>query len=157
MILAMVAAFLCSGPAHAADSVGFRGWGPRIGLTSDPDQIHFGAHFDFGRFARHLRWQPNVEVGVGSDQTVVAWNIFEVAYRFAGRWDRWSPYLGGGMGLNVYGGRDGILDDTTSRVGVSALGGIEKGLSGGDRMFLEAKVGLDDSPDLKLTVGWTFF
>lgn len=36
-------------------------------------------------------------------------------------------------------------------------GGIEKGLSSGDRFFIEGKLGLvDESPDVKTTVGWTF-
>ena len=37
------------------------------------------------------------------------------------------------------------------------LGGVEKGLSGGNRLFLEAKMGMVDAPDLKLTLGWTFY
>ena len=147
----------CAGSAAARDGIGFRGWGPRIGFTSDPDQLHFGAHADFGQFAEHIRWQPNIEVGVGSDETVLALNFFEAAFRFLSRWDQWSPYAGGGLGLNVYGDSGGVLDNSDTELGVNVLGGIERGLADGDRMFLEAKVGLDNSPDLKLTVGWTFY
>lgn len=75
---------LSSTVAHASDpmsDVGFRGWGPRVGLTFSPDQVHFGAHLAFGNFARHVRLQPNIEVGVGDNLTLVAVN-FEGVYRF---------------------------------------------------------------------------
>lgn len=148
--------------------IGFRGWGPRVGVTlnaidrpsplSDPDQLHFGAHLDFGNFARHVRFQPNIEVGLGGDLVLVAIN-FEASYRFLSRWDVWTPYLGGGLGVNIFSDdRAGVLDESRTELGVNVLGGIEKGLSSGDRFFLEGKVGLvDESPDLKLTAGWTFY
>ena len=37
--------------ADPESDVGFRGWGPRVGLSMRPDQVHFGAHLDYG----HLR------------------------------------------------------------------------------------------------------
>jgi hypothetical protein len=145
--------------SHSSSDVGFRGWGPRVGLTFDPDQVHFGAHMDYGNFARHVRFQPNIEVGIGNDLTLVALN-FEAAYRFRETWDVWSPYLGGGLGVNIANYDNNRFGDSDSNtdVGVNLLGGIERGLSSGDRFFLETKLGLvDESPDLKLTVGWTFY
>ena len=140
--------------------VGFRGWGPRVGLTLNPapDQVHFGAHLDFGNFARHVRFQPNLEMGFGDDEMLVTAN-FEAAYRFRQTWDVWSPYVGGGLGLNYR--RDDNSksgDDTSTGLGVNALGGIERGLSSGNRFFAEVKLGLvDESPDVKAAVGWTFY
>lgn len=135
---------------------GFQGWGPRIGATFDPDQIHFGAHMDFGNLARRIRFQPNVELGLGDDLTVGALN-FELNYRFREDWAVWTPYLGGGLGLFLIShSGEGLEDDTETELGVSIMGGIEKGISDGDRFFLEAKIGLVDAPDLKLTIGWTF-
>jgi hypothetical protein len=150
--LLLCLAMLAAAPvwALAQDSVGYRGWGPRIGVTVGPDQFHFGAHVDLGYFAQHFRLQPNIEVGVGSDRTVVALNG-EAAYRFLSPWGNWSPYLGGGLGVNVVSAHGNHTD-----LGVSAMGGIEKILAGGDRFFLEGKLGLVDSPDWKFTVGWTF-
>ena len=135
--------------------VGFRGWGPRVGLTFNPDQFHFGAHMDFGNFAQHIRLQPNVEIGFGDNLTLFAVNG-EAAYRFASRWDVWTPYLGGGIGANIYSADKGDRGTETD-FGASILGGIEKGLTNGARFFIEAKVGLADAPDLKTTVGWTFY
>ncbi len=141
----------------AKSDVGYRGWGPRGGVTSGPDQVHFGMHMDFGNFADRFRFQPNVELGMSDNLTLFAVNG-DFAYRFSSRWDQWSPYLGGGIGLNVWGQDRGLRrDDSDTDLGASLLGGIEKGLQGGDRFFIETKLGLVDSPDLKFAVGWTFY
>ena len=136
--------------------VGFRGWGPRVGLSANPDQVHFGAHIDFGNFANHVRFQPNLELGFGDHVDLFTINA-EAAYRFSSEWDVWTPYLGGGVGANikkvdVKGGNNSHTD-----LGVNLLAGIEKGLSNGDRFFVEGKFSLNDVPDAKATIGWTFY
>jgi hypothetical protein len=147
--------------AHAAyddSQIGFRGWGPRLGLTINPDQFHVGAHMDFGNFAHHVRFQPNVEIGFGDNVTLLTVNA-DAAYRFSEHWDVWTPYLGGGVGLNFASvGDNGLGKDTSTDLGLSVLGGIDKGLSNGDRFFIETKLGLTNtSPDVMVTVGWTFY
>jgi hypothetical protein len=148
------------GPALAAagpdTDVGFRGWGPRVGLSLDPDQVHFGAHIDFGNFAQHVRFQPNVELGFGDHMNLYTANA-EAAYRFRSRWDVWTPYLGGGLGANIKSIDNGGHNSSQTDLGVNLLGGIEKGLSSGDRFFIEGKFSLNDVPDVKITVGWTFY
>jgi len=153
------------GPAVARGDpetdVGFRGWGPRVGLSVDPDQVHFGAHIDYGMLSRHVRLQPNVELGFGDHVDLFTLNA-EAAYRFSDRWDVWSPYLGGGLGANIRRYDNDFYhnnghDNSDTEVGVNILGGIEKGLSNGDRFFVEAKFSLNDVPDIKVTVGWTFY
>jgi len=160
MTLIAAALALTLGPALAMASpdtdVGFRGWGPRVGLSLNPDQVHFGAHLDFGNFAQHVRFQPNVELGFGDDVKLFTVNA-EAAYRFSSHWDVWTPYLGGGIGANIKSVDNGKNNDSQTDLGVNLLGGIEKGLSNGDRFFLEAKVSLNDVPDAKVTVGWTFY
>lgn len=149
---------LGSTPAAATPDtdVGFSGWGPRIGLSLNPDQVHFGAHLDFGNFARHVRFQPNVELGFGDDVKLLTLNA-EVAYRFSSTWDIWTPYLGGGVGVNIASVDTGGKNVSQTDMGVNLLGGIEKGLSNGDRFFIEGKVSLNDVPDAKIAVGWTFY
>ena len=61
--------------ARPDSDAGFRGWGPRVGLSLNPDQIHFGAHLDCGHFARHIRLQPNLELGFGDDVKLFTANI----------------------------------------------------------------------------------
>lgn len=153
--------FLAFVPAlsHASDpmtKVGFRGWGPRLGVTVNPDQVHFGAHLDFGNFAKHVRFQPNLELGFGDGLALFAINL-EAAYRFAAKWDVWTPYAGGGLGINFASFNNDHGDDSDTDLGVNLLGGIEKGLSNGSRLFTEIKLGVGDSPDFKWTIGWTFF
>ena len=33
--------------ADPLTKTGWRGWGPRVGVTMNPDQFHFGGHVDF--------------------------------------------------------------------------------------------------------------
>lgn len=154
-IAAMMVLLLGATPVMASQ-VGYRGWGPRMGATLGPDQFHFGAHVDLGYFADHLRFQPNAELGLSDDLTLFNMNG-DLAYRFSTDWGKWSPYLGGGLGLYVSGDDRGLRHHSSSELGVSALGGIEKSLANGDRFFIETKLGLVDAPDFKIGVGWTFF
>jgi len=133
----------------------FQGWGPRVGATVNPDQFHFGAHADFGGMRSHLRFEPSMELGMGDNLTVLALNG-DVAFRFASRWDTWTPFLGGGGSVFFVGDDNGLMDGTETNAGLSALGGIEKGLSSGSRFFLEGKVGFIDAPDFQINAGWTF-
>lgn len=156
IIPTVILCILLTPAVSLAGEMGFRGWGPRVGVTLDPDQIHFGAHADFGHLAERIRFQPNVELGLGDGLTVLALNL-EGVYRFRSRWDVWTPYLGSGFGVNFIGtDDDGLADGSTTEAGINVLGGIDRGLSNGSRFFLEAKVGLFDTPDFKFTVGWTF-
>ncbi len=154
LVLAMAAV-----PAGADEpATGHSGWGPRVGLRIDPDQVTGGVHINAGRLFDRVRYQPSVELGVGDDVTVISINALEGTYRFAENWEAWSPYLGGGLGIVVVnhdGGRD-RGDDSHTDVGLSAVGGIEKGLRSGSSFFVESRLGLIDQPDLELTVGWTF-
>ena len=160
MLAVMIAATLLTAPSVAwgavGDHVGYRGWGPRAGLSLGPDQVVVGAHMDFGYFAEHFRLQPNMEVGIGDGRTFTAANL-ETSYRFSNTWGSWSPYAGGGLGLDMVSGEDGPNNNSGADLGASALGGIEKGLSNGDRFFMETKIGLADAPDIKFMVGWTFY
>jgi hypothetical protein len=157
LLAALTVALSAAGAiAQSESDVGFRGWGPRVGLSFKPDQVHFGAHFDYGHFARHVRFQPNVELGFGDHVDLFTINA-EAAYRFSANGNTWSPYLGGGLGANIkrYDRKGDSRSDTD--LGANLLGGIERGLAGGDRFFVEGKFSLNDIPDAKLTVGWTFY
>jgi len=144
--------------ADADTDVGFRGWGPRVGLSFGPDQVHFGAHLDFGNFAEHVRFQPNVELGFGDNVNLITING-EAAYRFNSGRNVWAPYLGGGLGANIksFDNGNGRDNDSETDIGANVLGGIEKGLTNGDRFFIEGKLSLNDVPDGKITMGWTFY
>ncbi len=137
-----------------ARSAGFHGIGPRLGLTVNPDQFHFGGHIDFGDLAENLMMLPNIEIGVGDNLTTVA-PSFELDYRFRSDWGAWTPYLGGGVGPVFYSWKHG---GSSSDMGLYMQFGIGKGSSGSEsgHFFIEGKLGLIDAPDFKATVGWTF-
>ncbi len=120
--------------------------GVRAGVSVDPDQFYFGAHVETGPIVDRLRFRPNVEIGLGDDQTVAAFNV-EFAYFFPTR-SPWRFYAGGGPALIVI-DRD---DDTRAEGGFNALGGVEHA-SG---LFFEFKIGAFDSPEFKFGVGYTW-
>jgi hypothetical protein len=126
----------------------------RVGASADPDQFYAGAHVESTDLADHLRFRPNVEVGVGDDRTVLALNfefIYRVppdALRFPDAMSMWHLYVGGGPALNIL--RTSI--DTRAEGGFNGLIGIAH--AGG--LFAEAKIGAIKSPRFKLGVGYTF-
>ena len=129
-------------PASAQD-------GPRVraGLSASPDQFFIGGHYVTDPLVDRLRFQPNVEAGFGSDTTIVAFNV-----EF-GFWMRlnpdWQVYVGGGPAMNVY--SSDRHDGSDVEPGFNVLAGVRR--RGG--LFFELKVGVLDSPDVKLAVGYT--
>ena len=71
-----------------------QGLGVRAGASVDPDQFYFGGHAETAPLLEELRFRPNIEIGFGSDLTLVAVN-FEFAY-FLSPAEPWSLYAGGG-------------------------------------------------------------
>jgi hypothetical protein len=125
-----------------------------VGLTLNPDQVHFGGHIDFGDLGPGLMMLANIEIGVGENITTVA-PSFELDYRFHDDWGVWTPYLGGGIGPIFYSHDKG---GSSSDLATYLQFGIGKGSTGSQssHFFIEGKLGLIDAPDFKATVGWTF-
>ena len=129
-----------------------QGPGVRGGVSIDPDQFYFGAHYETGALVDRVHFRPNLDAGLGDDLTLVALN-FEFAYKFPQR-NGWQIYAGGGPAVNFYSfdrGRDNDRE-TNSEAGVNFLIGVEQSES----LFFEFKIGTLDSPELKFGVGWTF-
>lgn len=145
----VVAALIVSAiPARA------QGVGGRVGASADPDQFYGGVHVQSGELADNLRFQPNLEIGVGDDRTLFAVN-FEFTYRLPANAPRlpaamamWHLYVGGGPALNIY----HVTNDTHSEGGLNAL----IGLAHANGLFAEAKLGALKSPTFKFAVGYTF-
>jgi hypothetical protein len=141
----------------SAEGLGYAGWGPRAGVSIDPDQVFGGIHIDFGEIARNVRFQPSAELGFGDDVTLLSLNL-EAAYLFK-VYESWMPYAGGGLDF-IYAKLDdaprGVDDDDTD-LGLVGLGGVQRVRSGGYDFFLELKIGLtSDTPDARALFGWTF-
>lgn len=122
-------------------------FGVRAGASADPDQFFFGGHYETKPLMKNLTFRPNIEVGVGDDVTLVAFNI-EFAYWIDLDNQPWRVYLGGGPAANLY-DRD---DSTDLEGGFNLMVGAQH--RGG--LFVEFKVGLIDSPDVKFGVGYAF-
>ncbi|MDZ4724177.1 MAG: hypothetical protein SGI97_09780 [candidate division Zixibacteria bacterium] len=155
LTLVLTVGLFCTLPVSSqARPAGFRGMGPRVGLTVNPDQFHFGGHIDFGDIAPRWMMIPNIEIGVGDDFTTIA-PTFELDYRFRDNWGVWTPYLGGGIGPIFYSHKNGA---SASEVALYLQFGIGKGSVAAEtgHFFIEGKLGLVDAPDFKATVGWTF-
>ena len=121
--------------------------GIRAGVSADPDQFFFGGHIETRPLLEHLTFRPNVEIGLGSETTVVALNI-EFVYSVPLQREPWRVYFGAGPAANIVAsdGDDGVRGGFNILIGVQHAGGL----------FTELKVGAIDSPTLKFTVGYQF-
>ncbi len=149
----LVATFVAA-PLAAAD-FGFRGWGPRLGLGDDPDQVIGGIQLDLGNFTPELRFQPNLELGLGDHRTIFSLSL-PALYRFGADPD-FTPYVGGGASVAYIDyDRDGRRrrDDSETEVAPFLAGGIEWPLRGGGNLFAELAVSGGDLPVFKLMLGW---
>jgi hypothetical protein len=134
---------LVSSPA-LAQSVGVR-----AGASVDPDQFFFGGHYETRPLADHVTFRPNLEFGVGNGLDLIALN-FELAYKFPSS-KPWLVYAGAGPALNIFRVETGP-DRVNSEGGFNLLVGIEHRQG----LFGEIKAGAMDSPNFKITIGYTF-
>ncbi len=146
--LASFSLLLLAGPAAYAQQPGT---GLRAGVSSDPDQFYFGAHFDTGPIYERLSFRPNAEIGVGNDVTTVAGN-FEFVYWWPIRRHPWSIYAGGGPAVNLFRFSDARGGDSEVDPGFNILFGAAH--RGG--LFAELKLGFIDSPEVKFGIGYTW-
>ena len=151
-----VACCLLVAAAPVAAEMGFYGWGPRLGVGDDPDQVVIGLHQDFGELVDNLRFQPSLDVGFGDDHTVVS-AVLPVHYRFPGPSDV-TPYLGGGLLLGWIehdppGRRGG---DSEFEIAPVLAGGIEWRVRDSGDALLEIQLPGGEFHDAKVLVGWIF-
>ncbi len=157
-VLALILALILDGtgsPAQAAGNL----TSPlfvRAGLTSwgQVNQMHLGAHLDKGEFAPNLALVPGVEIGWGDGFTIMTING-DLVYRSTELVSRpWEMYGGGSLSLNFF---KGPSDGTNTDLGLSGLLGITRNLTNGHTALAEIRLGLVDSPDWKLTLGYSLF
>ena len=127
------------------------GFGIRAGMTADPNQFHFGAHYVSNPLVDKLNFRPNLEIGIGNNVTTMAAN-FEFAYKIPFSQKPVSLYLGAGPALVVSRFGQSPRRNTKTGGGFNVLIGLEHE----EKLFGEVKVGAIDSPEFKFTVGYTF-
>jgi len=135
---------------------GYRGWGPRVGVASDPDQFLVGVHFDLGEFAPQIAFRPDVVVGFGDDATALVGSA-AVWYRFEGVSSAVTPYAGGALAVGFFDvDGPGDNDESDVEVGLQAGGGGEWDLQSGSRFLAELRLDLGDVWEVAAFAGWTF-
>jgi hypothetical protein len=135
----------------SAASAAAQNAGVRVGASGSPDQFYFGLHYETEPLVEQLHFRPNLEVGVGNSQTLVAFN-FEFVGKFPIKREPWTVYLGAGPALVIDRVSNNSVSNTNTGGGFNILLGVEhqRGL------FTELKVGMIDSPSVKFGVGYIF-
>ncbi len=149
-IAAVVLLVGASAPAFAQQP----GIGLRAGVSADPDQFYFGAHYDTGPLFDKLSFRPNAEIGVGNNNTTVAGN-FEFVYWWKLPRHPWNIYAGGGPAI-VYYNHSNPHNEGEGDGSVNPGFNILFGVAHHRGFFAEIKFGLIDSPGFKFGVGWTW-
>ena len=127
--------------------------GLRAGISADPDQFFFGGHVESEPLIQTVRFRPSVEGGFGDHRTLLALNA-EFVYPFDLDND-YTAYLSAGPAINVISinrDRPDPISDTRVEPGFNFLGGLEFP----NNMFAELRVGLIDSPGVRVGFGYTF-
>lgn len=142
-----------------------KGFGGRFGLEfGSGTKVCAGGHYEMGlkKIFPGLRLAPNVELGFGSDISLLALNA-EGKYTIPESITGSLPpdlklYIGGGIGLNFTRFKSSpdakAKHDTDISLNVPA--GIEMMFSEKMKVFGEGKLVFSDDPSFRLLVGLTF-
>jgi len=142
--------------AHAA-SPAVTAFGPRFGASVDPDQLVVGGQLSLQEFAPGWSFDPNLELGFGDHETVIAFNL-DAYYHLRLSGSDWRPYLGGGLGVNFisWDAPFGTHDHDDTEPGLNLVAGFTIPTGSGDHWFTELRFGLGDIPTLKIMGGFNF-
>jgi len=146
--------------AYAASPV-VTSFGPRVGVSIDPDQIVLGGQLSVAEFAPDWSFDPSIELGLGDDVTVVAFNL-DAFYHLRMKGSEWRPYVGGGLGVafSSWDAPPGVRDHSDTDVGLNLVGGFSLPAGSGDHWFAEMRFGIGggegDLPTFKIIGGYNF-
>lgn len=151
LILVAAVALACLFLPQGASAQEGTAVGGQVGVSASPDQFYLGVHYDTGFLVDRLSFRPNLDLGFGDSQTLVAAN-FEFAYWLPTRHQPYTIYVGGGPALNIF--RYDLPDGSTTsgKPGFNLMVGAEH-RSG---LFAELKLGLIDSPAVRFGVGYAW-
>ncbi len=136
----------------------FTAYGPHVGFSSGPDQFVIGGQLQMGEVITNLDFVPSADLGFGDNSKTVSLNG-DFRYRLNMR-RTWQPYLGAGVGIHfISANQDASAagdNNNETLTGGHLLFGADVANANRSRFFLELKLGLADSPDMKALAGWSF-
>lgn len=139
--------------------------GVRVGVALDPELIMIGVQSQLGPiFNSNVHFRPSVEFGWGEVTSMFGFNgefIYSLP-QASSRDDRWTPYFGGGLGINLLhqnfvrenGSRRIDFGDFHSDSALNILGGVR--YQSGLFMELRTSIYSDPSPTLRVILGYNF-
>jgi hypothetical protein len=148
LCLLLVVASVLAIPGFAQNAAGIQ-----AGVSASPDQFYIGGHVAVAEIEKNFWFRPGADVGFGNSATVFTLNG-DFVYNVDLRKNPWTAYFGGGPALVIATfHRDAPLSNNTDvGPGFHFLAGIRKPKG----IFAEIKVGLMDSPEFKLGIGYSF-
>ncbi|MDO9694503.1 MAG: hypothetical protein Q7W56_07205 [Candidatus Latescibacteria bacterium] len=157
-ILFLTTALILVAGVAAAGPMAF---GVRGGYVDAGDGGFFaGGHVKGLNITPEIALVPNVEVAFFDGFKLFSFAA-DANYSFVeADLNGFIPYAGGELGLHMFKWDDAPpgFDDSYTKMGISILGGLEKSLDETKSLMFELKIGLSDyAPDMKFTVGLTFF
>jgi hypothetical protein len=154
MFIVALAGLLAPAVSSARD-FGPQGYAARTGLSFNPDQFQAGVHLQLGTSSKP-QLRPAMELGIGNGVRLVSLSG-DVLYHFGRK--QWSPYAGGGPGLNFIDVTDGVgeADGLETKLVAHAVTGVTWApRRGRHRYFLEGRIGVGDTPNLRISLGMSF-
>lgn len=135
--------------------------GVRGGVALDPELILIGAQAQLGPiFKSGVSFRPSVEFAYGEVTSMFGFNG-EMIYKFPQeRQDRWSPYAGGGIGINLLHqnfenkGKRIDFGDFHSDTALNIVGGLQH--RNGAFVELRTSIYSDPSPTLRIVAGYNW-
>ena len=156
--------------AHNDVGLGFKGIGGSIGLVDPEDAssaLALGLHVDMGQVVRNVRLVPSMEYwSVGTDVGAYKADFSDLAFAtdlkvdFPLQGGRFTPYLGGGLGLNFLSFDSTVPNVDSSndtKFGLNVLGGMRNDVMPNLAIFGELRYSfVSDANQLKLLGGFTY-
>jgi len=156
--------------AQTDTGLGFKGIGGSIGLVDPEDAssaLNLGFHVDAGQIVRNVHLIPSLQYwSVGTDVGVYSADTKDLAFNtdvnvdFPLQGGRFTPYLGGGVGLHFLSFDSSVPNvDSTSdtKFGLNVLGGMRNDVMPNLALFGELRYAfVSDANQLKVLGGFTY-
>lgn len=152
MISASLALIGVPTASSAGSSSSGKSVGARAGFGINPDQFVIGVQAVLGRTMKIARIAPSVDIGLGDDVTVLAFNL-DARLFLTPPGTATAFYCGIGPTIAVFDPKEGVGD---TEIGLSVAPGLRFPLGSKHAYNAEVRFGIGDVPDLKIMVGVLF-